>query len=230
MEPESEEETLNLPVEAQPADENIPQSKPVFNYQDAAKQILAAVQATNKLLREKNAFDTYRNAQAMGQRIASGTGYAPELKEGNFVFPQEPPEVGSNIKTAGLESPDGGEVPQELNRLSGVKPRVIKDTSKGPIVLNDPNHRTTRNVQDNIVIPEQNAARQMASQYAEIPVEVIRAKNLGYAQPPLNHATDAIWDRVRKAGLSSPEQAIRSGLFTPAEVRYITENDLWRYR
>jgi acetyl-CoA acetyltransferase len=75
----------------------------------------------------------------------------------------------------------------------------------------------------------QNPARQSAIN-AGIPVEVIRAKNSGYSQPPLNHATDAIWDRVRKAGLSSPEQAIRSGLFTPDEVRYITENDLWRYR
>jgi hypothetical protein len=106
----------------------------------------------------------------------------------------------------------------------------IQDASNGSIVLNDPNYRKTRDVQNNSVTPEQTAASQMVNQFAGIPVEVIRAKNSGYNQPPLNHATDAIWDRVRKAGLSSPEQAIRSGLFTPDEVRYITENDLWRYR
>lgn len=152
------------------------------------------------------------------------------LKESNFVFPQEPPKEGSNIKTANLRFPDGEKVPQELNKVSRIKPRVIKDTSNGPIVLNDPNHRTTKNVQVNSITPERAAANQMVNQFAGIPVEVTRAKNSGYAQPPLNHATDAIWDRVRKAGLSSPEQAIRSGLFSPDEVRYITENDLWRYR
>ena len=152
------------------------------------------------------------------------------LKKGNFVFPQEPPKEGSNIKTANLGFPDGGKVPQELNKVSKVKPRVIQDTSNGPIVLNDPNHRTTRDVQVNDITPERAAADQMVNQFTGIPVEVIRAKNSGYAQPPLNHATDAIWDRVRKAGLSSPEQAIRSGIFSPDEVRYITENDLWRYR
>lgn len=151
-------------------------------------------------------------------------------KKSNFVLPQEPPKEGSNIKTANLGFPDGGEVPQELNKVSRVKPRVIKDTSNGPIVLNDPDHRITRNVQVNSTTPERAAASQMVNQFAGIPVEVIRAKNSGYAQPPLNHATDAIWDRVRKAGLSSPEQAIRSGIFSPDEVRYITENDLWRYR
>lgn len=168
--------------------------------------------------------DTYKNAQEMGQRIASGTGYAPELKKDNFEFPQNPPKVGSSIKTAGLKSPNGGEVPQELNRLSGVKPRVIKDTSNGPVVLNDPNHRKTRNVQNNPVTPERVAANQMVNQYAGIPVEVVRAKN----QPFLT--TDAIWNRLRQKGLVSPEEGIRSGLFTPDEVRYITENDLWRYR
>ena len=168
--------------------------------------------------------DTYKNAQEMGQRIASRTGYAPELKEDNFELPQNPPKVGSNIKTAGLKSPNGGEVPQELSKLSGVKPKVIKDTSKGPIVLNDPNRRKTKDVQNNSITPERAAASQMVNQYAGIPAEVVRAKN----QPFLT--TDAIWNRLRQKGLVSPEEGIRSGLFTPDEVRYITENDLWRYR
>ena len=168
--------------------------------------------------------DTYKNAQEIGQRIASRTGYAPELKEDNFELPQNPPKVGSNIKTAGLKSPNGGEVPQELSKLSGVKPKVIKDTSKGPIVLNDPNHRKTKDVQNNSITPERAAASQMVNQYAGIPAEVVRAKN----QPFLT--TDAIWNRLRQKGLVSPEEGIRSGLFTPDEVRYITENDLWRYR
>lgn len=208
--------------------EYVTQNIPSFSSE--VNNLFDLYQQQEQLVKDKAAYKAYLRAQEMGQRIASKTGYAPELKENNFEFPQNPPEVGSNIKTAGLESPDGGEVPQELNKLSGVKPRVIKDTSKGPVVLNDPNHRRSRNAQSNSVTPEQAAATQMTNQLANIPVEVIRAKNSGYTQPPLNHATDAIWDRVRKAGLVSPEQGIRSGLFTPDEVRYITENDLWRYR
>lgn len=208
--------------------EYVTQNIPSFS--SKVNNLFDLYQQQEQLVRDRAAYEAYLRAQEMGQRIASGTGYAPELREGNFVFPQNPPEIGSNIKTAGLESPDGEEVPQELNKLSGVKPRVIKDTPKGPVVLNDSNHRRSRNGQNNSVTPEQAAATQMTNQLASIPVEVIRAKNSGYAQPPLNHATDAIWDRVRKAGLVSPEQGIRSGLFTPDEVRYITENDLWRYR
>lgn len=75
--------------------------------------------------------------------------------------------------------------------------------------------------------PERSLAEDMVS---SVSPTAIASKNTGYAQPPLNHATDAIWDRVRQKGLVSPEQAIRSGLFTPDEVRYINENDLWRYR
>lgn len=75
--------------------------------------------------------------------------------------------------------------------------------------------------------PERSLAENMVS---SISPTAIASKNTGYAQPPLNHATDAIWDRVRQKGLVSPEQAIRSGVFTPDEVRYINENDLWRYR
>lgn len=75
--------------------------------------------------------------------------------------------------------------------------------------------------------PERSLAENMVS---SVSPTAVTSKNTGYAQPPLNHATDAIWDRVRQKGLVSPEQAIRSGLFTPDEVRYINENDLWRYR
>lgn len=211
-------------LEQQYATQNIP------SFSSKINNLFDLYQQQEQLVKDRAAYEAYLRAQEMGQRIASGTGYTPELKEGNFVFPQNPPEIGSNIKTAGLKSPNGGKVPQELNRLSGVKPKVIKDTSNGPVVLNDPNHRKSKNGQSNSITPEQAVATQMTNQLANIPVEVIRAKNSGYAQPPLNHATDAIWDRVRKAGLVSPEQGIRSGLFTPDEVRYITENDLWRYR
>jgi hypothetical protein len=221
IEPEAQPEST---LEQEYVTQNIP------SFSSEVNNLFDLYQQQEQRVKDKAVYEAYLRAQEMGQRIASGTGYAPELKESNFVFPQNPPEVGSNIKTAGLESPDGGEVPQELNKLSGVKSKVIKDTSKGPVVLNDPNHRKVRNVQSNSITPEQAAATQMTNQLANIPVEVIRAKNSGYAQPPLNHATDAIWDRVRKAGLVSPEQGIRSGLFTPDEVRYITENDLWRYR
>lgn len=217
MEPEPEvqpEPTL----EQQYATQNIP------SFSSKINNLFDLYQQQEQLIKDRAAYEAYLRAQEMGQRIASGTGYTPELKEDNFEFPQNPPEVGSNIKTAGLKSPNGGEVPQELNRLSGVKPKVIKDTSNGPVVLNDPNHRKTRDVQNSPVTPEQAAASQMVNQYAGIPVEVVKAKN----QPFLT--TDAIWNRLRQKGLVSPEQGIRSGLFTPDEVRYITENDLWRYR
>jgi hypothetical protein len=36
-----------------------------------------------------------------------------------------------------------------------------------------------------------------------------------------------VWNRIRSKGLVSPVEAIRAGVFTPAEVRYITEHDLW---
>lgn len=236
----SEQSQTQVPYRMEPEAEV--QSEPTLEQQYAAQatpsfstkinNLFDLYQQQEQLMREKEiaASKAYQDALEMGQRIATGTGYAPELKEENFEFPQELPGENSNINTANLKSPDGGEAPRELGKLSGVKPKVIKDTSNGPVVLNDPNHRTTRNTQSNSATPEQAAASQMVNQYTGIPVEVIRAKNSGYAQPPLNHATDAIWDRVRKAGLSSPEQAIRSGLFTPDEVRYITENDLWRYR
>ena len=217
MEPEPEvqpEPTL----EQQYATQNIP------SFSSKINNLFDLYQQQEQLIKDRAAYEAYLRAQEMGQRIASGTGYTPELKEDNFEFPQNPPEVGSNIKTAGLKSPNGGEVPQELNRLSGVKPKVIKDTSNGPVVLNDPNHRKTRDVQNSPVTPEQAAASQMVNQYAGIPVEVVKAKN----QPFLT--TDAIWNRLRQKGLVSPEQGIRSSLFTPDEVRYITENDLWRYR
>lgn len=190
--------------------------------------------------------DTYKNAQEMGQRIASGTGYAPELKEDSFEFPQNPPKVGSNIKTAGLKSPDGREVPQELdtpllrnaswdlrkiaddaNKLLPVPSQSRQKGVRPPLKSgyrtesNNPVQTKTRN---NAVTAEQAAAEQMVNQYAGIPVEVVRAKK----QPLLT--TDAIWNRLRQKGLVSPEEGIRSGLFTPDEVRYITENDLWRYR
>lgn len=214
-EPEIQPESM---LEQEYVTQNIP------SFSSRINDLFDLYQQQEQLVKDKAAYEAYLRAQEMGQRIASKTGYAPEFKEGSFVFPQELPKEGSNIKTAGLDSPDGGEVPQELNKLSGVKPKVIKDTSKGPVVLNDPNHRKTRDVQNNSVTSEQVAANQMVNQYAGIPVEVVRAKN----QPFLT--TDVIWNRLRQKGLVSPEEGIRSGLFTPDEVRYITENDLWRYR
>jgi hypothetical protein len=120
-----------------------------------------------------------------------------------------------------------GYAPQKFSSRTVANNLDRQSNSTSPRVLNNPVQTESEN---KVVTPEQAAASQIVSQYTGIPAEVIKAKNSGYNQSPLNHATDAIWDRVRKAGLSSPEQAIRSGLFTPAEVRYITENDLWRYR
>ena len=118
----------------------------------------------------------------------------------------------NNLYKAGLSQDDVNRAQKIVNeRLRLNRPIVAKSTK--PVVVEQPQEVTAAKAMVNAISPE-----------------LIRAKNTGYAQPPLNHATDAIWDRVRKAGLSSPEQAIRSGLFSPDEVRYITENDLWRYR
>lgn len=119
----------------------------------------------------------------------------------------------NNLYKIGLADDDINRTQKMVNeQLRSNRPTVAK--SAEPVTAVEQPQETT-------------AAKAMVN---AISPEPIRAKNTGYAQPPLNHATDAIWDRVRKAGLSSPEQAIRSGLFSPDEVRYITENDLWRYR
>lgn len=117
-----------------------------------------------------------------------------------------------NLYRIGLSQDDVNRTQKMVNeRLRSNRPTVAK--SAEPVAVDQPQEVTAAKAMVNAISPEP-----------------IRAKNTGYAQPPLNHATDVIWDRVRKAGLSSPEQAIRSGLFSPDEVRYITENDLWRYR
>lgn len=88
--------------------------------------------------------------------------------------------------------------------------------------------KPSRSAPKKAATPEKSLAENMVN--SAISPTAVASKNTGYAQPPMNHATDAVWDRVRQNGLVSPEQAIRSGLFTPDEVRYINENDLWRYR
>lgn len=118
----------------------------------------------------------------------------------------------NNLYKAGLSQDDINRAQKMVNEhLRSNRPIVTKSVK--PVTVEQPQEVTAAKAMVNAISPEP-----------------IRAKNTGYAQPPLNHATDAIWDRVRKAGLSSPEQAIRSGVFSPEEVRYITENDLWRYR
>lgn len=178
---------------------------------------------------------------ALGTKIQNSSLTSPEADE----VPEELNDAMRSAKPGSFWKATGGAIAPKVNAVKNAAQNIfgrtlarskaapkasneaisnIRDTANSPIVLNDPNHRKTRDVQNNSVTPEQAAASQMVNQYAGIPVEVIRAKN----QPFLT--TDAIWNRLRQKGLVSPEEGIRSGLFTPDEVRYITENDLWRYR
>ena len=260
MEPEQETARVELPVvpvsEEQPVTELTPeqqfvlQSLSPFDYAKAANLFdlydrYGSLASSSNSANNEELIDEVMNETILPQEPpAAGT----NIEDANRIIPEAteiPEDVNDAMRkakpgsfwktTRGMVAPkvqavkDAAQSAYERALKRSKSTPVTAEEPAGPVVLNAPKQHKTANrtVSQNTVKQAADVSKTVNNSQKP---EAALAQSLVRAQQESGLTTDAIWNRLRQKGLVSPEQAIRSGLFTPDEVRYITENDLWRYK
>jgi hypothetical protein len=103
---------------------------------------------------------------------------------------------------------------------SGSKKPAKKAKAANPSKASKP----SKSVQQPVKQPAASAASATPPSYVSAGLKILNGPRV--LNTPRLTKQD-VWNRIRSKGLVSPVEAIRAGVFTPAEVRYITEHDLW---
>lgn len=195
-------------VEPESVNEDIPQVEPTLEQQYAAQDIPSfsakinnlfdLYQQQEQLTRDRATYEAYLRAQEMGQRIASGNGYTPELREVTSVSSQEE---------------------------SSAKPRVSRNTDSGSATLNASNQRkpkvTPKNKADNK--PAKTTSQTVSKPEAALAKALLKAQTESRAGRDDSGLQQYRYQSLLNSGLRgmTPDEAIRSGLLTPEQVQVL---------
>lgn len=99
-----------------------------------------------------------------------------------------------------------------------------KPAKKAKVAKSSKSAKSSKPVQQPVKQPATSTAPATPSSYVTAGLKILNGPKV--LNTPRLTKQD-VWNRIRSKGLVSPVEAIKAGVFTPAEVRYITEHDLW---